>query len=119
MTQAYCPYCGKEITVRGQAHCPHCGADIIYIWKLLNSHLQPPPLVRPALSKPQPFDWIAPMLIIILGLVIFALSLYLLLPWLMSLVSGFNPGGMLVVKGMLIFIPAWTSASSVSWRINR
>jgi len=91
--KAYCPYCGYEILVRGQSCCPHCAADIIDIWKLLNSNLQPPSPVRPAPSKPRPFDWIGPAFIITLGLVLFALAAYLALPWLASkFLPGSTPG---------------------------
>lgn len=89
MDKAYCPYCGELITVRGQSCCPHCSADIIDIWKLLNSNLQAPSLVRPAPSQPRRFDWIGPAFIITLGLALFALAAYLALPW---LADTFLPG---------------------------
>lgn len=88
---AYCPYCGKPIKVRGQACCPHCSADIIDIWKLLDSNLQPPSPVRPAPGSPRRLDWVGPALILLLGLLLFALSLYLALPWLIELVTRLKP----------------------------
>jgi len=88
---AYCPYCGKPIKVRGQTCCPHCSADIIDIWKLLDSNLQPPSPVRPAPGCPRRLDWVGPALILLLGLLLFALSIYLALPWLIERMARAQP----------------------------